>query len=83
MEATLNLFLEVAFHDTLVDWVGADRAGQARKLLQEQEDATSVAVRWRRPFEGLALLPLYTGPRSACTSMHRGSNTIGWMGGRR
>jgi hypothetical protein len=27
-----------------VEWVGADGAGQARKLLQEQEDATSGAV---------------------------------------
>jgi hypothetical protein len=32
-----------------VEWVSADGAVQARKLLQEQEDATSVRVRWRKP----------------------------------
>jgi hypothetical protein len=70
-----------------VDWVRT-AAGQARKLLQEQ-DATSVAVRCRsRPAALLrtALLALCTGPAVSLyihTSMHQGYTTIGWMGGRR
>ena len=67
-----------------VEWVGADGAGQARKLLQEQEDATSGAVSLEKlvggPFYRCMTCPLH----GSEISLYLDASMIrcNWTGGR-